>query len=363
MTKTQRIRLIENIQAERNSTVICYVTGDRPSSSPSAPSLATQIAIDSVRYLRDILDSIGQKEQIDLFIYSRGGDITAPSPIVHLIRKHCKKLGVLVPYKAHSAATLISLGADEVVMGKMGQLSPIDPTTFNVFNPQDPLNPVGRWQISVEDVTAYLLLAKEKAGLDSEGSARQVFMGLADKVHPIALGNVHRIYNLIRLLAPKLLGLHMNHTNVQEQGKIKLIVDTLTEKLYTHDYVISCEEAKQIGLKVSDPNEKVDNMMWDLYKEYEKDLKLLEPFDPGNVIMNNTITPFTEHGAYLESSKISYAFVTEGEVYPPPSLNQVLQMMPQQALPQLLPQIYQAVQQLPLMVPAVKINTQKWLSI
>src|SRR2546426_9356965 len=84
---------------------------------------------------RDILKEVGEQERIDLFLYSRGGELTTPLPIVHLIKSHCKKFNILIPYKAHSAAILICLGADEIVMGEMGQLSPIDPTTYNVFNP------------------------------------------------------------------------------------------------------------------------------------------------------------------------------------------------------------------------------------
>jgi ClpP class serine protease len=37
-------------------------------------------------------------------------------PLVTLLRQYCKRLAVLVPFRAHSAGTLISLGADEIVM-------------------------------------------------------------------------------------------------------------------------------------------------------------------------------------------------------------------------------------------------------
>jgi len=361
VTKANRLAILQKLETERKSTLVSYVTGDRP--SLGAVALSAQIGTDAVRYFRELLEGVGIVDKIDLFIYSRGGQITAPSSIIHLLRKHCKKLGVLVPYKAHSAATLISLGADEIVMGEMGQLSPIDPTTFNVFNPVDPLNPTGRWQISVEDVTAYMSLAKEKAGLDSEESARNVFHLLADKVHPIALGNVHRIYNLIRLLAPRMLGMHMDSASVQDQAKIKLIVDTLTEKLYTHDYLISCEEAKAIGLKVVDPNSTLDRLMWDLYKEYETDLKLLDLFNPATAIVGNATTAFSEHVAYVESTKKTYAAVVEGEINPPPTVQQLMALLPQVPLQQLIAQIYLVLQQMPAVLPSVVLKTQKWLSV
>lgn len=61
-----------------------------------------------------------QRGKLDLFIYSRGGDSDVPWSIVSMFREYCKKgsFSVLIPYRAHSAATVISLGADEIVMTK-----------------------------------------------------------------------------------------------------------------------------------------------------------------------------------------------------------------------------------------------------
>lgn len=69
-----------------------------------------------------------KKKPILLLIYSRGGSIEP----AYLISKTCKKLSndkfaVAIPRKAKSAATLISLGADEIHMGLMSELGPIDP--------------------------------------------------------------------------------------------------------------------------------------------------------------------------------------------------------------------------------------------
>lgn len=70
----------------------------------------------------------GAKKNIFLLIYSRGGSVEP----AYLISKTCKRLSkdkfiVGVPRKAKSAATLISLGADEIHMGLMSELGPIDP--------------------------------------------------------------------------------------------------------------------------------------------------------------------------------------------------------------------------------------------
>ena len=86
----------------------------------------------------------------------------APIRIVKLIRNHCDEFEILVPYKAHSAGTLICMGADTIVMGKLGELTPVDPTTDHPFNPQNPSNPQQRLPVSVEDLNSYLLFAKKR---------------------------------------------------------------------------------------------------------------------------------------------------------------------------------------------------------
>lgn len=68
-----------------------------------------------------------EKKPVLLLVHSPGGAIEP----AYFISKSCKELSskfiVTVPRKAKSAATLLSLGADEIHMGLMSQLGPIDP--------------------------------------------------------------------------------------------------------------------------------------------------------------------------------------------------------------------------------------------
>lgn len=125
--REERIDLLRAMESERSSKIIAYITGDRANAS-------AQIHDDALETLYSHLEVIGETETLDVFLYSRGGDVMAPYRIVRLCREFCKKLGVLIPYRAHSAATQLSLGADEIVMGRMGELTPIDPQTTNPFN-------------------------------------------------------------------------------------------------------------------------------------------------------------------------------------------------------------------------------------
>jgi len=125
MATAQRLELIRRIQKLRGSRVIAYVCSDRQGA-------AAQIGDDAVRPMYDHVRRIGKTESIDLYLYSRGGAVEVPWRMVSMLREYCDELNVLIPYRAHSAATLIALGCDGVVMGRKAELGPIDPAVSRI---------------------------------------------------------------------------------------------------------------------------------------------------------------------------------------------------------------------------------------
>lgn len=306
MGREQRLELIHKIQALRNSKVICYVTGDRE-------NVNTRIAPDVIRVFYRHLEAIGPSRRIDLFLYTRGGDVLTPWRLVNLIREYTDNFAILVPFRAYSAGTLIGLGASEIVMGKMGELGPIDPSVANAFNPEDPTNPLAKIPVSVEDVSSFITLAMEIGQLKGQEQLESVFTHLADSVHPLALGNVQRNYALIRSIARKLLRMHMS---AEEDALITDIVNNLTEKLYAHNHMISRREAKNdIKLAIVNPDPELENTMWSLYEEYEKELELNNPFVPSE-FLNETRSKadFQVAGGAVESLSALDLFLFEGSV-------------------------------------------------
>jgi len=111
---------ISSLEKSRGSRVITYLTSDR------APFPA-QIALDVLPLFYQTLQSIKKTKKISLFLFSTGGNLDAPWPLVNMIREYCDEFEVIIPFKALSAATLIALGANKIVMTPLSQLSPIDP--------------------------------------------------------------------------------------------------------------------------------------------------------------------------------------------------------------------------------------------
>lgn len=243
MSRKIRLELINKIQQDRDSTVIVYFTGDRP------PSFATaRIAEDAVRPLYDHLISFGNGGKLDLFLYSRGGDVSVPWRIVSMFREFCDEFTILIPYKAHSAATLISLGADKIITGKKAELGPIDPTLVKMSQGET----AGPSQeISVEDVNSYISFIKERANINDQSALAQLISLLANNLTPLTLGNVNRQNSHIRLVARKLL---TSREKKFDEEKINSIIETLTEKMYSHGHAIGRKEALEIGLPIDEPS-------------------------------------------------------------------------------------------------------------
>lgn len=271
---SEKERLINKLEEERGSKVLAYITSDQEPNQ-----LHGQIAGDVIPIFYEHLKQIGPVDSLDLFLYSSGGETTTPWRIVNLLREYCDRLSLLVPYKAHSAATLIALGANEIVMTPLAELSPIDPLIGSDFNPPNPGQQESKkTPVRVEDVYGYINLAKEKMDIKDQTDVTTILTKLVENLHPLAIGTVYRTHELIRLLAEKLLKLHMK--GKEEERAIPQLIEDLAEKLYYHGYKISRREAKNLGLKVTEAGEKLENLMWSLYTEYEEEMGLGGKLDP-----------------------------------------------------------------------------------
>lgn len=285
MTKEDRHEIIKSIEDTRGSFLISYVTSTRP-------GLESGMAMDSVRFIYEHLRKLStpkNETKIDLFLHSNGGDGIVPWKLVTLIREYCDEFNVIIPHRAFSAATLTALGANSIIMHPMGMLGPTDPTVTNPFNPPDPKNPKQLLGISVEDVTAFISLVKEDVGIRHEDELIQAFNILAEKVHPLALGNVKRFQSQSRMLAKKLMYLHQRKDDAH---KIDEIADNLTSKLFFHGHPINRQEARDLGLNnIVNPSQDLEDLIWQLYCEYEKEMKLNAKFNHVEEFIKNNPNP------------------------------------------------------------------------
>ncbi|MFX1487979.1 MAG: serine protease [Promethearchaeota archaeon] len=291
--------LITQIQDLRKSKLVIIFLGDRR-------KFETIINMDAIPIVNQHLSSMNDIEKIDLYLYSTGGVTMAGFGLVNLFREYCDDFNVIIPFKAYSSATLICLGANEIIMTKLAQLSPIDPSLPHPLAPTLPTNPARNVPISVEDVSAYISLAKE-SGLTSENSLMTVFNQLSNTVHPLALGAVHRTTKQNEFLANSLLSYHMDDLDQKTH-----IVNTLTKERFSHNYLIGRNEAKNVlKLNIIEPSNDLEILVTELFNEYSKVLSLNDFFSEESFLGSDNEKTDVFDRAIIQSENLCHAYQTE----------------------------------------------------
>src|SRR5262249_34135480 len=145
---------LSELQALRRRPVIVYALAHhplKPLDDGDAP------------ILYDCLSRLPKTDEVDVVLHASGGLVSAARRIALLLRESAGRLNVLVPYRARSAATLLCLAADELVLGPLAELSPLDP---NIRSSGD--GPPGSAPlVSAEDVRAFPKMAAAWFGLEN----------------------------------------------------------------------------------------------------------------------------------------------------------------------------------------------------
>jgi len=156
----------------------------------------------SIRLYQEFLES-GNLDNLDVILHSTGGDLNEAYDIIKLCRRYTTgEVTVFVPMRAMSAATLISLGADKVILSETGKLGPLDP--------QIPHPDSGRY-MPVRSVTEIPTVLEE--GLSSENQdvpiavkGESIIKPIAEQVDPYFLTEHQKTADLAREYGQKLLG-------------------------------------------------------------------------------------------------------------------------------------------------------------
>lgn len=298
-----RIKLYQKLAELRNSKILTYITGDRP-------GLETQIGPDAIDCFIDHLDLIGVQPKISLFLYTRGGNTLAAWSIINLIRQFCDELEVIIPFKAHSAGTLMSLGANKIIMTKQATLGPIDPSLNNPLNPQIPgAPPHAKAPVSVEAIKGFLELATKELKITNGHALSNILIKLSEKVHPLVLGQAYRSKEQIKMLANKLLC-----KQITDKRKIQKIISFLCSESGSHDYTINRREARDhLGLAVEKPDEKLYIIIKQIFDDIKNELQLNVGYDPNVLLGQNSQFMYNLNRCLIESVEGGcHAFVSEG---------------------------------------------------
>jgi len=209
-----RTRKIAQIEEKRGSRVILLVHRQETMSLLGFPLLRYIDVNGSEEVLRAI-HLTDPKMPLDIVLHTPGGLVLAALQIARAIEAHEGKVTVFVPHYAMSGGTLIALAADEIVMCRHSVLGPIDP------------------QLSGMPAASIVKVAESKPLAEVDDQT----LVLAD-VGRKAIAQVEAA-------ATALLRDRMGEARARE------VAAKLATGTWTHDYPISAEEAKALGLPVS----------------------------------------------------------------------------------------------------------------
>ena len=215
-TSYRRLRAIRRLEQQRNSRVITLIHRQESVALLGLP-ISRYIDIDDSEALLRAFRLTPDNLPIDLIIHTPGGLVLAAEQIAQALVRRQGKVTVFVPHYALSGGSLIAMGADEIVMDENAVLGPVDPQ-------------VGQFP------AASLLKVVEQKPVSEIDDQTLIFADVGRK----ALAQVHE--TVVEILTG----------NGMAKEKAEGLANTLASGKWTHDYPISFEEAKSLGLPVSD---------------------------------------------------------------------------------------------------------------
>lgn len=230
--------------------------------------------------LYDVLGRIGRQDTIYLFLKSDGGTGQVSLRLVNLLRQHCRQLVALVPLECASAATMVALGADRILMGPTAYLTAVDTSLNHALSPVDRDNE--RVSVSLDELNRVIRLWREQQG----DVAENAYQALFQYVHPLVIGAVDRAESLSIMLCRELLANH-----IEDETAAEKIATALNSKYPSHSYPILLDEAVKIGLKAERMPQDVNTLLLELNGHYsEMGQKATTDYDEirahGNEIVN-----------------------------------------------------------------------------
>jgi ClpP class serine protease len=215
-TNYRRLRAIRRLEQQRNSRVITLIHRQEAIALLGLP-LARFIDIDDSEALLRAVRLTPDDLPIDLVVHTPGGLVLAAEQIAQALVRREGKVTVFVPHYAMSGGSLIAMAADDIVMDENAVLGPVDPQ-------------IGQFP------AASLLTVVEHKPISEIDDQTLVFADIGRK----ALDQVHA--TVVEILTG----------NDMSKEKAEELANALATGRWTHDYPISFEEAKTLGLPVSD---------------------------------------------------------------------------------------------------------------
>lgn len=221
--------------------------------------------------------------ELDVVLHTPGGHIESAFNITKLLRRHAKKVNIIVPHMAKSAGTLICLGADKIILNTISELGPLDTqireardgdgeTYKSALNGFKALEQVRIHALENLDIATKLIISNSGLKMNEAIKLAIEFSGktsscLYNQLNPIMIGEYARALEVGQRYGVIILSRYMGWPQEEASKTInKLVYD-----YPSHGFSIDIEELKALGLTaeevVEGDQELVDTIRIELIKK------------------------------------------------------------------------------------------------
>jgi ClpP class serine protease len=229
-TSAARADLIDRFQQERSSRVIAMIHRQDTVSLFGVP-VSSSIGIEDSEAVLRAIRLTPSDQPIDLILHTPGGLVLAAEQIALALLERTGKVTVFIPHYAMSGGTLLALTADEIVMDPHAVLGPVDPQIGDM----------------AASSIVKLLALKPPAQISDE------MLVLADVAQKARVQVATFVAQVLLKHLPR--------------ERADALAIALSEGRWTHDFPITVETARQLGLPVSTAMPPLVYDLMDLYPQ------------------------------------------------------------------------------------------------
>lgn len=233
-----------------------------------------------------------QLAQVDIVINSGGGSIHAAYQIAEVVRAHAKEVIACVPFYAKSAATLLCIAADTIVLDELAQLGPLDTQILeerkggkgqyvSALNPFKTLEQLQKFALETLDVSVKMMVMRSGMDLDeclghATAFVRTTTDPLFGKLDAEKLGEYSRALSLGKEYGDRLLRRFAGW----DEDKREDVLEKLVHGYPSHDFIIDYQELQELGFKAELFKDNERAAMQALFKLISQQQVLIELVQP-----------------------------------------------------------------------------------
>jgi len=220
----------------------------------------------SIDVIYTALRELGHVDRLGIILFSNGGDIDEAYVLATYLQDLAReKLVFYVPRYAKSAATLLALAGDEVVLLPVAELGPVDPVIYD---------PNTNRYIPLQSILEILNL------LSQRGLSGDIAKAILERIPVVELGDYKRAVEHNAELCEKVLTRRMLKDN---PGKAKEVASKLVS-YKQHLAAITLKDLLELGVKAREAAGQEAEYLWRLHQLWVENVIEYEELIPPEAV-------------------------------------------------------------------------------